>query len=511
MKRRFVHNWPTLFWAMVVFVMAILFRLPSCYESFWLDELHTAWTICDRFGDVTQRAAIGNQTPIYFRIMWIWQSVFGDSEIALRMSSVLAVALSSALLVVGIKQTTQRLSAGVFAGGILALESSSVFFGTEFRPYAFVILMSTIAIWAAMLMLSRTLEQSNGNLRLVFVVTVTLAALFHPTSVVTMGVLACALLMIRILRDGVSLRIQIADIISMTLIVAAAISLTDTSLPQSWENRSQWGAFGTVRSVWEFWAMWPWIPIAIVPVGLAVLMCWRVSWRIVGLAVLPLVVGLVAMSVFFVASYNDWVPLWHRRYFVAVLPMLAWSAGTCLATLPIVSVRKMDLIGTLVATTLVCGMFVQQGSWNWFRVTSTWIEPRSEDWRGAVAWVNDKRHEDERINVSSGLIEANSWLTAAFGGAIQEMVIGPDENRYLTFPVRGPYFLEGATHLDLRPDHFVFYALTGGRPHAGTGWVISRSNDRLATEWVEKEMATLLDAKQFGRICVLHYRNRPSS
>ena len=48
--------------SVLVFAVAVIFRVPSCHESFWIDELHSAWVVADGFADVSSRAAIGSQT-----------------------------------------------------------------------------------------------------------------------------------------------------------------------------------------------------------------------------------------------------------------------------------------------------------------------------------------------------------------------------------------------------------------------------------------------------------------
>lgn len=73
--------------ALAVAIVAVVLRIPYCYESFWIDELHTAWAVWAEFDKVTDRAAAGNQTPLYFHGVWLWKAVFGPSEFALRMSS----------------------------------------------------------------------------------------------------------------------------------------------------------------------------------------------------------------------------------------------------------------------------------------------------------------------------------------------------------------------------------------------------------------------------------------
>ncbi len=146
----------------MVFVVALLLRLPSCYESFWLDELHTAWAIWEDLTDVAPRAEVGNQTPLYFQLMWLWKQLAGQSEVALRLSSVLAVSLASALLVIAVCKTSKRLAAGILSGLVLAVESNAIFFGTELRAYAWLMPLTVIALWSGVERLS---GQSIGQAR----------------------------------------------------------------------------------------------------------------------------------------------------------------------------------------------------------------------------------------------------------------------------------------------------------------------------------------------------------
>ena len=112
-------------------MIAIAIRVPSCYESFWLDELHSAWCVWDSFGEVFPRADIGHQTPFYFAGLWVWKQLVGTSEVALRFSSVMAVAASCAVLVWGVSRWSKSVAAGTATGLVMALETNSLFFGTE--------------------------------------------------------------------------------------------------------------------------------------------------------------------------------------------------------------------------------------------------------------------------------------------------------------------------------------------------------------------------------------------
>ena len=63
--------------ACIVFLIACGLRIPSCYESLWLDELHSAWAVWDGLGEVATRAELGNQTPFYFFGLWLWKELVG--------------------------------------------------------------------------------------------------------------------------------------------------------------------------------------------------------------------------------------------------------------------------------------------------------------------------------------------------------------------------------------------------------------------------------------------------
>ena len=51
--------------SIAVLAIATALRMPSCYESFWLDELHSAWTVWDGLSEVASRADRGHQSPFY--------------------------------------------------------------------------------------------------------------------------------------------------------------------------------------------------------------------------------------------------------------------------------------------------------------------------------------------------------------------------------------------------------------------------------------------------------------
>ena len=45
--------------SLVIFGTAIFLRAPSCYESLWVDELHSAWCVWGTFDQILERAESG--------------------------------------------------------------------------------------------------------------------------------------------------------------------------------------------------------------------------------------------------------------------------------------------------------------------------------------------------------------------------------------------------------------------------------------------------------------------
>src|SRR5438552_16858982 len=74
----------------VLTLLAAFLRLWHIQESLWVDELHTSWCLQGGLDEVAERATIGNQSPLYFYLMWAITSLLGESELTLRLPSLVA-------------------------------------------------------------------------------------------------------------------------------------------------------------------------------------------------------------------------------------------------------------------------------------------------------------------------------------------------------------------------------------------------------------------------------------
>lgn len=464
--------------AAAVFVVCVIVRVPSCYESFWLDELHTAWTVWGTLGDVTTRADIGHQTPFYFFGVWFWKQLVGETEVALRLSSVLAVAIASAVQCVAVARWSASVIAGAASGLVLCLEPNSLFFGTELRPYAFVILFTSLAL-ACWLRLTST--KDPGEFRRVWswlVAMVLLACLVQPTAVGVLIWLPISALgwSIRLHRGGLTSWgrpswTQITwgrkETVLAVVVAVTGFAVWRLTLGESWSQRTIWTSFATATHARQIWQAWDWTWLLLIPLcsAMAVWLATRsraiqssgatrsgatgsgtsstTPGRMVAALLALAGIAVLSTTLSWWVSFMRWIPVWHLRYFVGVLPILSCLVGGCVAvvqwSLPVAKWRSaVTLLFALVVTLWPSFRSGQVSSLSRYPVA---LVHRGEDWRSAVAWIRDRVQPNDEVLLDAGLIEAAAWIPtfAARPDGFDELTKRRSE--FLTFPVRGPYFL----------------------------------------------------------------------
>jgi hypothetical protein len=189
-----------------------------------------------------------------------------------------------------------------------------------------------------------------------------------------------------------------------------------------------------------------------------------------GIAGVLSIIVVAATSLYFAASYFGVLPIWHRRYFVAGLPMMV-----CLVGLAVASIGRH---GWIAAIGLLVGLMWSQGTIRKLQTPTRPLIVRGEDWKTAIAMIPD----GESVAVDAGLIES-VWLDhlSPDGPPISDR-----QREYLTFVSRGPYACTGEV-LPVKSDLSV----------TGVDWIICR------------RPARSIDADQFPG-AVIHARGRVS-
>lgn len=434
--------------ALAISIAVIVLRLPSAEQSFWVDELHSAWTIWGEFEEVAPRANAGNQLPLYFWALWLWKAIAGSSEVALRFSSIVCVVVSCLVLCSWTIKSQRVLGPGLIAAALLAVERNSIFYGTELRPYAAIVLCSSIAVVA----LWQMLNTHHWWPRLALAVAVAAAVLLQPATLLPFLALPATCYVF--CRHTSALRARDLWILPIAVVVPLLVSAG--TLQRLWRSRGQWHEFAVPSGLLDLWLIWPWLPLVIVPL-VSLLVAKRLASDRSGdgkplsdsavqsralrfaFANLSAVVGCVVLIWLMAAA--GLLPLWHRRYLIACLPMLCAASGGIWShvyfearRIPAVH-RVSGSAGAIVLLTAVLLVITFQG----IRLGELPVVNRGEDWRGAVRFVRSSRAPGESVLIAAQLIESRG-----FDG--EAVVQQSDEElaQYLRFPVAGPYPLPQA-------------------------------------------------------------------
>ena len=144
-------KWITVVIFVACLIAGVALRCQSLQDPVWVDELHTAWTVSGQFHEVAQRAALGNQSPLYFWLVHPVHQVCGQNEFSLRLVSL----TSSILLLLTIPWVVHRLTGSLLSGclsvALAAFDDQFLFYAVEARPYASVQL---IVVWQFFFFLS---------------------------------------------------------------------------------------------------------------------------------------------------------------------------------------------------------------------------------------------------------------------------------------------------------------------------------------------------------------------
>ena len=169
-----------------------IFRVDR--PSLWADELatwgmttvsaHDIWSLL-RSTDMVNGA--------YYVLMWGWTHLLGDSDLALRLPSVLAMTLAAALVAaLGARFGGPR--GGLLAGMLFAVVPSVSRYGQEARPYALVLLFAALAT----LLLARALDRPRFTRFLPYVLAVAVLGAFNVLAMLLL--LAHAVLVLALRR-----------------------------------------------------------------------------------------------------------------------------------------------------------------------------------------------------------------------------------------------------------------------------------------------------------------------
>jgi uncharacterized membrane protein len=351
--------------------------------SFWLDEAGTFWVVQDGFSDVIERSRFQGQSPAYYVIAWAARLMFGRSEIALRLPSIMAAA-AAVYLVYRLGRRLWDEPTGMVAAAAFVVLAPMAFAAVDARPYA----LAVLCLAAATLCLVRW--QQERALRFAAGYVLLSSAMLYFSYFFFLAFAAHGAYVYDRARseDGVGLRSYLYSLAGVGLLLSPSFVHLGALLGQSdilaWVIRE--------RSVWRFIA--PLFPAPFIAgvAAAAVVMRLRRGWKQFepdrrGGGTLAVAWAYFPPELLFILSVVVAPKFFQPRYYVSFAPGIAMLFAFVIRGLSDRVGRRAAVLGLVVV-----GLLTFNGGFH-----------RAQDWRTASSVINRSAGEDTPVLVTTGL------------------------------------------------------------------------------------------------------------
>jgi len=417
-------RWPLAALAVLTLLGAAL-RLWQARESLWLDELHTAWCALGSLAEVAPRAAIGNQSPLFFWLEWLLVKLLGSSELTVRLPSLVAGSLLPVVLYELVRRWTRDAWLGVLAAWLVVVDPVQIFYATEARPYALVQLLAAVHVG----LLAELIVRPRLWLHALFVgVGAVIFHLHYTAALLFLAEIGALVVRKSTVRD----RDVCSGPLALAFLAIALLCLPATPhVLAVFERRANWELFVPRPRLQDLVTLLPWSWTAIVVLA-AVAFRWYQSPESAAnkersfAPVLALCWLLIPLLAAFALTWTDVARLFFLRYLIAIAP-----AGIVLAALAVGQApwpRIRAAIGAVVAITAL--ILPAISAVPQLASDGRLIADRRGDWRSATAHFNRQLgHEQCPVLVATQLIESEA-LRGSTGPALTEYCLYPVHSLY---------------------------------------------------------------------------------
>lgn len=448
-------------------LFASCLRIYRADDSLWLDELHTSWVVVDGFEHIGPRAAIGNQSPLYFYATWLSTSLFGMNEIAVRLPSLIAGILLVPAVFYVVHHWTSSTIAATLAAILTSIDRDFLFYAQEARPYVVVQLVGLVQVFifsqliTADEKISPSLLTRPIVLRILLIVTsVVLFYLHYTAALLFVGefVFYAVLIATRHTPKSYGPKRMAVDFV----FIAAFCLRSIVHLIEIADRRANWSAIAEKwpsANLLRFFDVYLLVPIVLLVLLLMVRfglkhrpVAERPNWRV---ATLVLCWIIVPVGTAWFCMLSGLAPLTLLRYvMVSAIAPIIFASIVC-AIVPNIFLRGI-LAGIIITAAVLTSDIPAQ-----FQQDGRLVGQRNEDWRNAIGRVNQS--EIRSVHVEPGLIDIPiNWS--------RNSVFYERWDGYPLFAIRGMYGVD-------RP------ALDGVHPY----WLIARYSDKDATNLAKVE------------------------
>lgn len=467
--------------AIIAGVVGMGLRLVGFDSSLSLDEFGTLWAVEDGLGVLIERTTfLHGQSPFYYFISWISINLLGESEIALRLPSLLAI-IGATFLIYRIGELLHGPRAGVLAASVFWLNLWCMYLSTAARPYGLGLLFAAIALFGFV----RATIDGRAASRVWFILGVVGLIASHCLLALMLLGVGIAYLVTPSLRERYPLLRFSFDIGMMATLSAPLVP----QILKLWTRR---GEFSWIVEI-------SYQPVAqligsetiLLAAGLAAGAFWRSrSKRLGTLTVLGLSGYVPPLLIVLLSRFG--VNLLHPRYLLAALAPVCLLAGIALALAPVRTARAAWVTWAFLNGLFVVTIFSQVG---------TFTGIGAQDWRGGTAALEQRLAVDLGAPVlfrsgfsGDDLLPLGREVTGASLAPLRSP--GQPPFRWQVIPLtfswdgqrRAEYFERVIPPALESHEVFYYYSDIGDGAYYGTRveeWVTSRFEGRFKVEWID--------------------------
>ena len=131
----------------LILVFGLILRLVSLNQSLWLDEATSALVAKMSVGDIFTKFLPGDfHPPLYYLVLKYWSSLFGYSEVSLRIPSVIfGVATVYLIYLIAIKVFNKQMA--LMAAVLMTTSGLAIYYSQEARMYPLAAFLVTILVY----------------------------------------------------------------------------------------------------------------------------------------------------------------------------------------------------------------------------------------------------------------------------------------------------------------------------------------------------------------------------
>lgn len=363
-------------WVVGILIFAINFALKIAtadYASLYLDEATSVFYAQQDWGALWEYASRDANPPLHFILLKCWISMFGVGEFSVRGLSVLFSSGAAVVLWFIVKRFASARAALVTVA-LFTLSSIHLHYAQEARGFALLVFLSTLSFWFYL----RLFKDEHHKAAIGLLIVNVLLLMTHYSGMFVPLVQGIGLLAWKSKPKKVMLWFIGAQVLTLLLLLPEWLTINADKLGNNvkWFQPPDLSSFFEILSAFSPLDITPRGDFFLIIVGLGIGVGLAKSKKVTELPMVALVWFLGPLICSFILSH--YVPMFTPKY------MLYTSIGMFILAGLVFELKVLGKWWHLA----VGGVLVVFVAFHF-----QWKQNKSEDWKGAIAWLEQNRGE----------------------------------------------------------------------------------------------------------------------